>query len=101
MRPFKRKKKPAYGFSSFEVETRSFKPFECTDTLDQAGFMSNFAIMIHTQSCKVQKSKKPPRWKRLLCFIFGHRWGFAGISYFGPGHPKKCKRCKKNKWFKK
>lgn len=45
---------------------------------------------------------KPPPisiWKKVVCFLIGHKWGSAGVSWVGPGFPRKCKRCKKEKWF--
>lgn len=64
-------------------------------------FMKNFAIMIPMGPFKEPVKQKISRWKKLLCFILGHRWGLSGLSYSGPGHPRKCKRCDKQKWFKK
>jgi hypothetical protein len=64
-------------------------------------FMSNFAMII-PQGPFVEPKKKPiSRRLRVLCFLIGHKWGFAGITYEGPSFPRKCSRCKKKKWFDK
>lgn len=64
-------------------------------------FMSNFAMII-PQGPFVEPNKKPiSKWVKLLCFLIGHKWVSAGITYSGPGFPRKCDRCKKKKWFKR
>lgn len=60
-------------------------------------FFTNFAIMIPHGPFTMP----PPPPKPFLCRIGIHKWGFAGISFFGPGHPRICERCHKVKWFNK
>ena len=64
-------------------------------------FMSNFGMMIPQGPFTVPKVKPIPVWKKIMCVLIGHRWGFAGITSVGPRFPMKCKRCKKMKWFHK
>lgn len=64
-------------------------------------FMSNFAMIIPQAPTPKYIKPKPSKWKRYLCLGLGHKWGFAGITYTGPGFPKKCSRCKTTKWFKR
>src|ERR1700691_4906927 len=64
-------------------------------------FMSNFGMMIPQGSFTVPKVKPIPVWKKVMCILIGHRWGFAGVTSVGPGRPMKCKRCKRTKWFYK
>lgn len=64
-------------------------------------FMSNFAIMIPQGPFVPHKPKPIQKWKKVVCFLIGHRWGRAGISYMGPAFPMQCKRCKITKWFDK
>lgn len=99
MWPFKRKKKPGFEFKSYSYPAYEWKGFQ--KNTDSDSMYSNFALLNPAEAMKIQEPKKPSRWKRFLCFILGHRWGFAGITYRGPEIPRTCKRCKKNKWFKK
>lgn len=69
-----------------------FEPTEPSG--DKFGFFNNFALMIPQGPFKM-----PP--KPFLCRIGIHKWGFSGISFFGPGHPRACERCHKVKWFNK
>lgn len=64
-------------------------------------FKSNFGMLIQQGAVHFQKPKPVSRWKKLVCLLTGHKWGFAGISYMGPSFPRKCSRCKVNKWFDK
>jgi hypothetical protein len=65
------------------------------------GFFDNFALMIPTGPFIQFKEKPISKWKKVLCFFIGHRWGFSGVTSVGPGFPMKCKRCRKLKWFDK
>lgn len=62
-------------------------------------FMKNFAILIPKGPFIEYKPKPISRWKKVVCFLIGHKWGSAGVTWSGPGFPQKCKRCKKEKWF--
>lgn len=64
-------------------------------------FMRNFGMIIPQGPFVPYKPKPISRWKKVVCFMIGHRWGFAGISYTGPSFPRKCKRCEVTKWFDK
>lgn len=66
-------------------------------------FKQNFAMLIPQTIVprESQKPKKIPLRVKILCATIGHKWGFAGITYRGPGFPKKCSRCKRTKWFTK
>lgn len=64
------------------------------------GFFDHFAMMVPQNiGFQFKEPPKPPRWKRWICFFIGHKWVNPGITYTGPGFPRKCKRCKKDKWF--
>jgi hypothetical protein len=65
------------------------------------GMFDNFAMMIPTWPFISFKERKIAKRKKVLCFLIGHRWGFAGVTSVGPGWPMKCKRCRKMKWFHK
>lgn len=62
-------------------------------------FMSNFGMIIPQGPFIEYKPKPISRWKKVVCFLIGHKWGSAGVTWSGPGFPQKCKRCKKEKWF--
>lgn len=64
-------------------------------------FMGNFGIIIPQGPFVERKPKPVARWRKLVCFLIGHKWGSAGITYEGPGFPRKCSRCEKKKWFKR
>jgi hypothetical protein len=64
-------------------------------------FMSNLGIMIPQGAFTMPKVKPIPKWKKAVCFMIGHRWGFAGLTYRGPRFPMKCDRCKETRWFDK
>lgn len=64
-------------------------------------FMSNFGMIIPQGPYVRHKPKPIPKWKKAVCFLIGHKWINPGVTFYGPGFPKKCARCKKDKWFKK
>lgn len=61
----------------------------------------NFGIMIPQGPFVERKPRPIPKWKKVVCFLIGHKWGFAEISYMGPSFPRKCSRCEVTKWFDK
>lgn len=63
--------------------------------------LENFAMIIPQGPFVERKPKPIPKWKKVVCFLIGHKWGIAGISYMGPSFPRKCKRCEITKWFDK
>lgn len=67
----------------------------------EGDFFSNFAMLIPSKPFTTINQKPIPAWKRILCFIVGHKWGTSGVSYVGPGFPRTCRRCKTMKWFKR
>lgn len=64
-------------------------------------FLRNFGMIIPQGSFVTHKPKPISRWKKVVCFLIGHKWIDAGITYTGPGFPRKCSRCKKDRWFHK
>jgi hypothetical protein len=73
-----------------------FRPKEGENDLSR-----NFGMLIPSEPFISITQKPIPIWKRALCVVVGHKWGFAGVTYVGPGFPKKCSRCKVTKWFDK
>jgi len=68
--------------------------------MDQS-IKSNFGMIIPQGSVVERKPKRVPIWRKVVCFMIGHKWGSAGVTYEGPGFPRKCSRCEKKTWFKK
>ena len=64
-------------------------------------FNDYYGILIPSGPLLEHTPIKVAKYKRILCWIGLHRWGFAGISYTGPSTPRTCKWCNKMKWFKK
>lgn len=61
----------------------------------------NFGMIIPQRPVVEHKPKPIPKWKKVVCFLIGHKWGSTGASWIGPGFPKKCIRCRVSKWFHK
>lgn len=69
--------------------------FEPTQPGDD--FFKCFGMIIPQVALKTQPQPK----KSFLCRIGIHKWGFAGLSFSGPGHPRRCERCSTSTWFNK
>lgn len=50
------------------------------------------------QKCLNLRAKKPEAMRRLMCFLFGHKWqkNAAFFDMYGVWVTFKCKRCGKN-----